>query len=77
MKIFIERGITHLDLHGVKHKDVDDEILDFIYQNQDKLPLIIICGNSNKMIQIVSMILKIVDIKFSSPRFGIMRIEKV
>ena len=77
MKIFIERGITHIDLHGVKHKDVDDEILDFIYQNQDKLPLIIICGNSNKMIQIVSMILKKVDIKFSSPRFGIMRIEKV
>jgi|TARA_B100001769_G_scaffold265136_1_gene250073 hypothetical protein len=77
MKIFIERGITHLDLHGVKHKDVDDEILDFIYQNQDKLPLIIICGNSNKMIQIVSIILKKVDIKFSSPRFGIMRIEKV
>ena len=77
MKTFIERGITHLDLHGVKHKDVDDEILDFIYQNQDKLPLIIICGNSNKMIQIVSMILKKVDIKFSSPRLGIMRIEKV
>ena len=77
MKIFIERGITHIDLHGVKHKDVDDEILDFIYQNQDKLPLIIICGNSNKMIQIVSMTLKKVDIKFSSPRFGIMRIEKV
>ena len=77
MKIFIERGITHIDLHGVKHKDVDDEILDFIYQNQDKLPLIIICGNSNKMIQIVSITLKKVDIKFSFPRFGIMRIEKV
>tara|TARA_Y100000741_G_C18162965_1_gene521964 strand:- start:57 stop:290 length:234 start_codon:yes stop_codon:yes gene_type:complete len=77
MKIFIERGITHIDLHGVKHKDVDDEILDFIYQNQDKLPLIIICGNSNKMIKIVSIALKKVDIKFSSPRFGIMRIEKV
>ena len=77
MKIFIERGITHIDLHGVKHKDVDNEILDFIYQNQDKLPLIIICGNSNKMIKIVSIALKKVDIKFSSPRFGIMRIEKV
>jgi|TARA_B100001250_G_scaffold350654_1_gene322446 hypothetical protein len=77
MKIFIERGISHIDLHGVKHKDVDNEILDFIYQNQDKLPLIIICGNSNKMIQIVSTTLKKVDIKFSSPRFGIMRIEKV
>ena len=77
MKIFTVRGITHIDLHGVKHKDVDDEILDFIYQNQDKLPLIIICGNSNKIIQIVFITLKKVDIKFSSPRFGIMRIEKV
>ena len=77
MKIFIERGVSHIDLHGVKHKDVDNEILDFIYQNQDKLPLIIICGNSNKMIQIVSTTLKKVDIKFSSSRFGIMRIEKV
>jgi hypothetical protein len=77
MKIFLEKGISHLDLHGVKHKDVDNEILDFIYQHQDKLPLIIICGNSNKMIQIVSIALKKVDIKFFSPRFGIIRIEKV
>lgn len=77
MKIFLEKGISHLDLHGVKHKDVDNEILDFIYQHQDKLPLIIICGNSNKMIKIVSIALIKADIKFSSPRFGIIRIEKV
>ena len=77
MKVFLERGISHLDLHGIKHKDVDDEILDFIYQYQDHLPLIIICGNSNKMIQISSLILIKADIEFSSPRFGILRIEKV
>ena len=77
MKIFLEKGISHLDLHGTKHNDVDAEILDFTYQYQDQLPLIIICGNSNKMIEIVSAILYKADIGFSSPRFGILRIEKV
>ena len=48
MNTFEERGITHLDLHGVKHMDVDSEVVDFIFQYQDLLPLIIICGNSNR-----------------------------
>tara|TARA_Y100000992_G_scaffold301941_1_gene274267 strand:- start:238 stop:471 length:234 start_codon:yes stop_codon:yes gene_type:complete len=77
MKIFIEKGISHLDLHGIKHNDVDNEILDFIFQHQDQLPLIIICGNSNKMIEIASFTLNKANIEFSSPRFGILRIEKV
>ena len=77
MKIFLEKGISHLDLHGTKHNDVDTEILDFTYLYQDQLPLIIICGNSNKMIEIASAILKKASIGFSSPRYGILRIEKV
>ena len=77
MKTFLERGITHLDLHGVKHQDASNEILDFVYQYQDRLPLIIICGNSNKMIEIASNILSLSNIEFSSPRFGILRIEGV
>jgi len=77
MKIFLENGISHLDLHGIKHIDVDNEILDFIFQHQDQLPLIIICGNSNKMIEIASIVLNKASIDFSSPRFGILRIEKV
>tara|TARA_Y100001970_G_scaffold154052_1_gene188593 strand:- start:5574 stop:5807 length:234 start_codon:yes stop_codon:yes gene_type:complete len=77
MKIFLERGITHLDLHGVKHQDASNEILDFVYQYQDRLPLIIICGNSNKMVEITSKILSKTNIEFSSPRFGILRIEGV
>ncbi|MDB2599955.1 hypothetical protein OAM47_03550 [Gammaproteobacteria bacterium] len=77
MKIFLEKGISHLDLHGIKHNDVDDEILDFTFQHQDQLPLLIICGNSNKMIEIASKTLKKASIEFSSPRFGILRIEKV
>jgi len=77
MKIFLEKGIYNLDLHGTKHNDVDNEILDFIFQHQDKLPLIIICGNSNKMIEIASNCLKKANIEFSFSRFGILRIEKV
>ena len=77
MKTFLERGITHLDLHGVKHQDASNEVLDFVYQYQDRLPLIIICGNSNKMIEIASNTLQQSNIEFSSPRFGIIRIERV
>ena len=77
MKIFEEGGITHLDLHGVKHQDVSDEVINFIFQYQHLLPLIIICGNSNKMIEIVSQSLNTSDIIFSYPRFGIIRIEGI
>ena len=75
MPVFTERGIINLDLHGIKHQDVFAEVIDFLYQHQDAMPLIIICGNSNKMIDLVSDALKINDIVFSSPRFGIIRIE--
>ena len=77
MNTFEERGITHLDLHGVKHMDVDSEVIDFIFQYQDLLPLIIICGNSNKMISVVKSVLVGKEILFSSPRFGIIRIEGI
>ena len=75
MAIFEERGITHLDLHGLKHEEVNSEILNFVYQFQDLLPLIVICGNSNKMIEIASKTLTNSNITFSSSRFGILRIE--
>ena len=77
MGVFEERGITHLDLHGVKHEEVDSEVKNFIFQFQDLLPLIIICGNSNKMIELVLKTLEANSIVFSSPRFGIIRIEGV
>jgi len=77
MSVFEERGITHLDLHGTKHQDVELQVINFVYQFQDLLPLIIICGNSNKMIDITSTALTSVNISFSSPRFGIIRVEGV
>ena len=75
MSVFEERGITYLDLHGTKHQDVELQVINFVYQFQDLLPLIIICGNSNKMIDITSTALTSVNISFSSPRFGIIRVE--
>ena len=77
MNIFKEKGITHLDLHGIRHQDVKNEVLDFIYQYQSEIPLIIICGNSNRMIEIVEESLRKTSIMFSMPRFGIIRIEKL
>ena len=77
MNIFKEKGITHLDLHGIRHEDVSNEVLDFIYQYQSEIPLIIICGNSNRMIEIVEESLHKPSIIFSKPRFGIIRIEKL
>ena len=77
MNVFDENGITHLDLHGVRHSDVQDEVIDFIFQYQNLIPLIIICGNSNKMIQLVKSSLNSNSIMFSMPRFGIIRIEKL
>ena len=77
MSIFEEKGITHLDLHGIKHGEVNSEVLNFVYQFQDLLPLIIICGNSNKMIEHASKAMQASSIQFSAPRFGILRVEKV
>ena len=77
MNVFEERGITHLDLHGVRHHDVEDDVFDFILRHQNLLPLIIICGNSNSMIKIVSNTLQKNSIEFSSPRFGIIRVERI
>ena len=77
MNIFEERGITHLDLHGIKHMDVEPEIINFIYQYQNLLPLMIICGNSNRMIDIASKTLNAENITYSLPRFGIIRVERI
>ena len=77
METFEEKGITHLDLHGVRHYQVDDIVIDFIYKYQNLLPLIIICGNSPKMIEIVGNTLQNNNIKFSTIRFGLLRIEKI
>jgi hypothetical protein len=46
-----------LDLHGVRHYEVESMVENFILLNQNKFPLTIICGNSNKMIELVNNVI--------------------
>lgn len=47
-----------LDLHGVRHAEVDLMVENFILINQSNVPLTIVCGNSNIMIDIVYSVIE-------------------
>ena len=42
-----------LDLHGIRHSDVNVEVKNYLFLNQEDCPILIICGNSQKMISLV------------------------
>ena len=46
-----------LDLHGYRHHEVDIAVENFVFLNQEKMPLTIICGNSEKMLSLVRIVL--------------------
>ena len=46
-----------LDLHGYRHHEVDIAVENFIFLNQEEMPLTIICGNSEKMLSLVRIVL--------------------
>ena len=75
MKTFFENQILHLDLHGIRHHDVEIMVQDFVLSHQEELPLIVICGNSAKMIQIVNQALKKIKVDFEETRYGRIRIN--
>ena len=74
MKTFVENGITHLDLHGVRHHEVNELVLDFVLRNQESIPLVIICGNSVKMISITKSCLDSNEIKYEDIRLSLIHI---
>ena len=45
--------LPELDLHGIYHVEVPAKVNKFLEDNQDNLPVLIITGNSNRMITIV------------------------
>lgn len=63
-----------LDLHSIKHADVDLIVENFVFKNQDSLPALVICGNSNSMIDIVRNTLNRIDFKHEDSRYGVIRI---
>ena len=75
MKTFFENQILHLDLHGIRHHDVEIMVQDFVLSHQEELPLIVICGNSGKMIQIVNEALAKLKVDFEETRYGRIRIN--
>jgi hypothetical protein len=66
-----------LDLHGVRHYQVDLKVEDFAYKQQENLPASVMCGNSNKMILLVKETLDRIGFLYSEPRYGIVMIISV
>ena len=59
-----KNSVPKLDLHGIKHKDVELMVENFVIFS-DKLPLQIVTGHSPKMIEIVVDILEYHGYKYT------------
>ncbi|MAZ55493.1 MAG: hypothetical protein CMP54_00635 [Flavobacteriales bacterium] len=58
-----------LDLHGVRHGEVQILVEDFVLENQNYLPIKIITGNSEKMKRIVTNVLNAHGFQYSDGDF--------
>jgi hypothetical protein len=59
-----------LDLHCIRHHEVDRMVENFILMNQNSLPLTIICGNSKTMIDLVNTVVERIGCKTHSFQYG-------
>lgn len=66
-----------LDLHGVRHDEVDRVVENFVYLNQSSVPLSIICGNSLRMMQFAKETLDRIDCEYYESRFGMICVIRV
>jgi hypothetical protein len=65
-----------IDLHGVRHQDVDMMVENFILTNQNSFPLTVICGNSVKMVQLVQAVINRIGCEFRMYRFGVITVSR-
>lgn len=65
-----------LDLHGVKHQDVDMMVENFVLLNQGSFPLTIICGNSVKMVDLVNSTIDRIGCVREMYRFGVITVAR-
>lgn len=70
------RDSFRLDLHGVKHQDVDITVENFVLMNQQSFPLTIICGNSPKMIELVNKTLNKIGCVCEMYRYGVITVAR-
>jgi len=68
--------MNKLDLHGVRHSEVDNLVENFIFVNQYEFPLEIICGNSEKMIKLVHNTTDRLGIETHMYRYGTIIVDK-
>ena len=54
---FLKMKFNTLDLHGIRHSEVNVEVKNYLFLNQEDCPILIICGNSQKMISLVEEVL--------------------
>lgn len=67
-----------LDLHGIRHYEVDRIVENFILLNQKELPLTIVCGNSQKMIDIVKQTINKIDCRsVAMDRYGVIVVREI
>lgn len=67
-----------LDLHGIRHYNVDHKVENFVLMNQYDTPLTVICGNSQKMIDLVYEVLNRIDCEeVVMDNYGIIVIRKI
>ena len=53
-----------LDLHGIRHHEVDLMVENYVYLNQEDMPLKIVCGNSQKMHVLVKIVLDRIECEY-------------
>ena len=67
-----------LDLHGKRHYEVDRLVENFILMNQQQVPLTIVCGNSQTMIDIVKEVVKRIKCdEVQMDRYGVFVVRKI
>ena len=69
-----------LDLHGFKHAEVQLEVENYLYLNQEDCPILIICGNSQKMISLVVKVLDRVECVYEKGKghnYGTVIVRKI
>ena len=70
--------MNKLDLHGIRHAEVDRLVENFILMNQNDIPLTIICGNSQPMIDLVETVISRINCsRVSRIQYGVIRIDSI
>jgi hypothetical protein len=69
--------MNKLDLHGVRHGEVDLIVENFILMNQNDLPLEIICGNSERMIELALMVTRRLGCTTSTIKYGTIIVRNI